>query len=80
MGVPVLSVDEAKQIMRRIGPVENELAISISAPLYWVIRRPDGSAAARNATAFFLRALDALFGVTAAHVIEGPNSWREYCE
>jgi hypothetical protein len=35
---------------------------------------------ARNGTAFFLQTNQALFGVTAAHVIEGRNSWRSHCE
>jgi hypothetical protein len=79
--MPPLTIEEAKVIMRRLGPRELEFAISISAPLYWEDRRrPDGRRAARNGTAFFLRTPQATFGVTAAHVIEGPNSWRAYCE
>jgi hypothetical protein len=75
-----LSVEEAKEIMRRLGPAELQFVISISAPLYWEDhRRPDGRRATRNGTAFFLRTHEAMFGVTAAHVIEGQNSWRAYC-
>jgi hypothetical protein len=76
-----LSIDEAKEIMRRLGPAELEFVISISAPLYWEAhRRQDGRRSTRNGTAFFLRTSEAAFGVTAAHVIEGRNSWRAYCE
>jgi hypothetical protein len=42
-------------------------------------READGSISARNGTGFFLRTPEALFGVTAAHVVEGPGGWRESC-
>jgi len=42
-------------------------------------RDDEGIITARNGTAFFLRTPDALFGVTAAHVVEGPGGWRESC-
>jgi hypothetical protein len=44
------------------------------------VRKGKGAASARNGTAFFLRTPEALFGVTAAHVVEGPGGWRESCE
>jgi hypothetical protein len=76
----MVTEEEAKAIVRRIGKPLLEFAASIVAPLYWAARNADGSVVARNGTAFFLRTPEALFGVTAAHVIEGKNSWREHCE
>lgn len=72
--------EEAIAIARRMGPPALKFAASIVAPLYWVGRRPDGTLFTRNGTAFFLQTSEALFGVTAAHVIEGNGSWREHCE
>jgi hypothetical protein len=68
------SVNEAKLIMSS-GLAESELAFvaSICAPLYWAIRRPDGTVQSSNGTAFFLNAGSGVFGVTACHVIDG---WR----
>lgn len=75
-----MTMEEAKRIMRQLGPEELKFAVSISAPLYWEDRRqPDGRRAVRNGTAFFLRTPEATFGVTAAHVVEGPKSWRAFC-
>ena len=71
---------EAREITRRVIKAAFGFAATIVAPLYWVGRNPDGTPYARNGTAFFLQTNDALFGVTAAHVIEGKNSWREHCE
>jgi hypothetical protein len=71
---------EAREIVRRVQKAALEFAATIVAPLYWVGRNPDGTLYTRNGTAFFLRTKDALFGVTAAHVIEGPRSWREHCD
>ena len=56
-----------------------EFAASLVSPIYWVVRHSDGTVTTRNGTAFFLRTNSALFGVTAAHVIEGPRGWREHC-
>jgi hypothetical protein len=70
---------EAREIVRRVQKAAMEFAATIVAPLYWVGRHPDGSLFTRNGTAFFLKTKDALFGVTAAHVIEGQKSWREHC-
>ena len=76
-----MTMQEAKEIMRRLGPEEQKFAVSISAPLYWEgPRRTDGTRTVHNGTAFFLKTAKATFGVTAAHVVEGPNSWRAYCE
>lgn len=71
---------EAKEIVRRIGEPTRAFASSIVAPLYWVVRNNDGTGYTHNGTAFFLQTESALFGVTAAHVIEGSKSWREHCE
>ena len=71
---PMLTETEAREIARRVGKAALEFAATIVAPLYWVGRNPDGSLYTRNGTAFFLQTKDALFGVTAAHVIEGPRA------
>ena len=55
-------------------------AARISAPLWWVGPDENGKTAPHNGTAFFLRTENALFGITAAHVIEGDHSWRWYCD
>ena len=75
----MITEEEAKTIARSVGKPTLEFAASIVAPLYWAQRRDDGTAFARNGTAFFLRTPAALFGVTAAHVVEGPGGWRESC-
>ena len=76
----MITEEEAKAIVRRMGKPILEFAASIAVPLYWPIRNTDGTIVARNGTAFFLQTNQALFGVTAAHVIEGRNSWRSHCE
>jgi hypothetical protein len=76
----MVTEQEAKAIVRQIAPHVIRFAASIVAPLYWVAREPNGSIGTRNGTAFFLRTSDALFGVTAAHVIEGANGWRAHCD
>jgi hypothetical protein len=53
---------------------------SITAPLYWVCKDENGALTTRNGSAFFLRTPEALFGVTAAHVLEGAGGWRAHCE
>jgi hypothetical protein len=40
----------------------------------------NGSIRTRSGTAFFLQTSEALFGLTAAHVIEGRNGWRAHCD
>jgi hypothetical protein len=76
----MVTEQEAIAIVRRIAPHVLRFAASIVAPLYWVARGPNGSIGTRNGTTFFLQTSDALFGVTAAHVIEGTNGWRAHCE
>lgn len=51
-------------------------AASICSPLWWKSRNDDGHWDVHNGTAFFLRTEAALFGVTAAHVLEGQSGWR----
>ena len=70
---------DAKAISQRVGETMRGFAASIVAPIYWASRDADDSVIARNGTAFFLRTSAALFGVTAAHVIEGKKGWRQHC-
>ena len=76
----MITEEEAKDIVRRMGKPTLEFAASIVAPIYWPVRNADGTVIARNGTAFFLKTDQTVFGVTAAHVIEGRNSWRSHCE
>jgi hypothetical protein len=63
---------EAHRIMSAgLARSELEFATSICAPLYWIIRKPDGQFSVRNGTAFFLNTGSGLFAVTAAHVLSG---------
>jgi hypothetical protein len=70
---------EAKEIVRQTAKAVLQFSTTIIAPLYWPARDDRGQLISRNGTAFFLQTKEALFGVTAAHVIEGPGGWREYC-
>lgn len=71
-----LTIDEAKALMKAgLGKAELDFVVSVTAPLYWVMRR-DGKLRVRNGSAFFLNAGEGPFGVTAAHVVTG---WREDC-
>ena len=73
----VTSEDEAKAIMSAgLGAAELEFAMSITAPLYWIIREGDKKFLARNGSVFFLNAGEGVFAVTANHVVDG---WREDC-
>jgi hypothetical protein len=74
------SIEEAKTLVRSLGRPEMRFASSITAPLYWVTKNSDGSIGTRNGSAFFLETKEALFGITAAHVVEGERSWREHCK
>jgi hypothetical protein len=74
MSTQPISEAEARKIMSVLGKAEGEFAASIIAPIYWIIREDDGRIRSRNGTAFFLDAGRGVFGVTAAHVLEG---WRE---
>ncbi len=57
-----------------------KLVASIATPLFWVYTDEKGIIKTRNGTAFFVRTREALFGVTAAHVLEGPGSWCDHCK
>ena len=52
-------------------------AASISAPLWWLSGDTTCQRRHRNGSAFFLRTASTLFGVTAAHVVEG---WKKDCK
>jgi hypothetical protein len=68
----IVTPEEAKAVIDSgLAAVELKLVTSFCAPLYWVVRNPDGTVVARNGTAFFLDAGNGPFGVTACHVIEG---------
>ncbi|MEQ1492404.1 MAG: hypothetical protein ABL932_17815 [Terricaulis sp.] len=70
MALSPVTEAEARAIMASgLGKVELELAVSYSAPLYWIMRDDAGGLRARNGTAFFLNTGDAVFGVTACHVL-----------
>lgn len=72
-----LTEAEARAIMSGgLGQAELEFVTSISSPLYWT-RHTGAEITTRNGTAFFLDAGEGVFGVTAAHVIEG---WRNDTE
>ena len=58
-------------MMAVLGQAEGLFVASLTAPLCWVVREPDGSFRARNGSAFFLDAGEGPFCVTACHVIEG---------
>ncbi|MCK1339802.1 hypothetical protein IVB38_28320 [Bradyrhizobium sp. 38] len=75
----MITEEEAQAIARRVGKPTLEFAVSIVAPIYWAQRGEQGAVSARNGTAFFLCTPEALFGVTAAHVVDGPGGWRESC-
>ena len=61
---------EAVRIMAGgLGRAELELATSFAMPLYWIYREDDGYRV-RNGTCFFLDTGQAVFGVTARHVVD----------
>jgi len=72
---PALTEAEAKAIMAAgLGEAELKFVISVTAPLYWIIRETGGTSRVRNGSAFFLDAGEGPFAVTANHVIAG---WKE---
>lgn len=77
-GLPEIATEEeARAIMAGgLGKAELEFVTSLTAPLYWVIRKNDNHFRARNGSAFFLDTGDGPLCVTAHHVIEG---WKEDC-
>ena len=64
---------EARSIMRVLGKVEGEFAVSTAFPIFWTIREAHQQYRARNGTGFALDTGERMFGVTANHVLEG---WR----
>jgi hypothetical protein len=71
---------EARAISGRVAKVMRDFAATIAAPLYWPAHDARGSLKARNGSAFFVETRERLFGITAAHVIEGGNGWRQHCQ
>lgn len=59
-----------------LGKAELEFVMSLTAPLYWIIREGHGYRV-QNGSAFFLDAGEGIFAVTANHVIEG---WKRDCD
>jgi hypothetical protein len=73
-----MTTAQANAIMRAgLGKAEYELAASITAPLYWILPTNDDKYLIRNGSAFFLDTGEALFGVTANHVIEALRKDEE---
>jgi len=68
----IVTPEEQKAIISSgLGKYELQLVNSFNAPLFWTIRKEDGTLGFRNGTAFFLNAGQRPFGVTAWHVVEG---------
>jgi hypothetical protein len=66
-----MSESQARSIMSAgLGKAELEFATSLAAPLFWVMKKPD-KYEVRNGSCFFLDTGEALFGVTANHVLAG---------
>jgi hypothetical protein len=59
-----------------LGKAELEFVMSLTAPLFWVIRERDEEYRVRNGSAFFVDAGQGLFGVTADHVLKGLSADR----
>jgi hypothetical protein len=68
---PVTSESEARALMGAgLARAELEFVMSVTAPLFWIMREAEGGYRVRNGSAFFLDAGGGVFGVTAAHVID----------
>lgn len=68
---PVTSEAEARAIMSAgLAKAELEFVMSVTAPLFWIMRDGNRSIRARNGSAFFLDAGQGVFAVTAAHVLQ----------
>lgn len=57
-------------ILAGLGEAELKIAASYTAPFFWILRSSDGSEMMKGGSAFFLDTGEAIFGVTAAHVVE----------
>jgi hypothetical protein len=74
---PISTEEEARAIMAAgLGKAELEFVMSMTAPLYWIVREGKGYRV-RNGSTFFLNAGEGVFAVTANHVIEG---WKRDCD
>lgn len=74
---PTVNEAEARAIMSSgLGKAELKFVMSLTVPLFWVIRDSDGKFQARNGSAFFLNAGQGPFGVTASHVLKGLSADR----
>jgi hypothetical protein len=63
-------IKEAKAIiLGGLGKEELKFAASVTAPLFWMLRRANGSVMVKNGSVFFLDAGQGVFAVTAAHVV-----------
>jgi hypothetical protein len=72
---PIADEQEARAIIAAgLGRAELEFAMSLTAPLYWIIREDENQYRVRNGSAFFLDAGEGPFAVTANHVVKG---WRD---
>jgi hypothetical protein len=71
--LPIIATAEDQRaiITSGLGKFELEMINGFNVPLFWTVRRADGSLRYRNGTAFFLNAGERPLGVTASHVIAG---------
>jgi hypothetical protein len=64
-------IEEAKAVIRGgLGKAELEFIASVTAPLFWILRRSDGTEQVKSGSVFFLDAGKGVFAVTASHVVE----------
>jgi hypothetical protein len=74
----VLTEAAARKIMSSgLGRAELEFVMSLTAPLFWIIREGEKQYRVRNGSAFFLDAGQGPFGVTARHVLAGLKADRD---
>jgi hypothetical protein len=69
--------DQRAVLASGLGEYELHLINSFNVPVFWTVRKENGTISYRNGTAFFLNAGQGPFGVTASHVIDG---WRRSCK
>ena len=71
---PVMSEEQARALMSSgLAKVELEFLMSLTVPLFWVLREGEKCFRVHNGSAFFLNAGAGLFAVTAHHVIKQLN-------
>ncbi len=74
MPPPVMSEDQARALMGSgLAKAELEFLMSLTVPLFWVLREGEKRFRVRNGSAFFLNVGAGPFAVTAQHVIEQLN-------